>query len=278
MIKGSLKIFEADKLDENIRLEVDKVEKYLQGVLSNKTNYDVALNFLTIIAERFQELGIYSDIYYKIQYFKHKLIDETLSKDVSLACSDLNDIYLECIRKRDIYNAYRMLHYYKEKNPNDVSFYELCLAQLYVKLSQFELAESLFENCKKEQFENPSYIQNLVELEYKKKNYKKVVELLPILDKYVGRASFDSYFYVARAYHYLGLFDKEKEIYSIISSIIGNPVRFEKMLLSNIKQTEIDDTIERPTRRELYSFYKISHFDGNYQVAEKCLKKIKSRF
>ncbi len=240
-------------------------------------HYRRALKILEEASIQFQEMGIYSSIYYRIASMKNRISD--IGKDASENRSKqmLFDVYQECYVKKDYRNAVRMLRYYEALGEDELKVVPLNLAKVYTKLGDFKKAKKYLEDCKDIQYENPHYIAILLEILYKQKKFDSVIRLLPKLEKYDGRSTWEEYILVAKACLILGKENKARNLYMIAKEIAHGR---EKVLYKiEESKTSIDYEKKRhyPTKTNLAILFQIACDEENVEDAESYLNQLLCR-
>lgn len=274
MAKRTLIIFDYHSFDRETQLELNKINQYLTELLYTKRHYHNGMRFMKVIAQKFDELGIRSDIYYKMSSIQN-IID---TKDLSIAKTNFNrhtfDIYLECMNQRDYRNAIKMLKMYQRSNVNNVDFIKLHLASVYTKISQFDQAQILLDEVNLSQQQNPLYYTTLLELFYKRKEYEKVVELFPLIEKYEGYTNYKVYVMLGKSYLHLGKESEAMQIFDIVAKIVKNDNFYERLLDGIKTEIEAEYLKEYPSRRDNYISYQIALDEKDYALAATYLEKV----
>lgn len=269
-----LKIYRKDNLNSDTKREIAELNQQLYQVIYVTKDYDTMIAILEEKAKEFTEKGIYTDIYYKIYNLKNRASDQNISVDILQKIRNIYDVYSECINQKDYRNAARMLHYYQQYTFDEYGTIDLQRAKLYTKLSDFEKAEKYLEQCRKTQEKNPNFVLIQIELFFKKKQYRKVISLLPKLDCYDGRNNYQAYVTVVKACLLEKKYEQAEEVFTIIQGIIEDH-EFAIRLISKIKQDVKKEYCRRfPTQRNIAASFDIACDEGNLEEAEKYLAKL----
>lgn len=277
MSRRGLLIYKHQDYDEATKIEIKKINDYIVDLMENKRHYRNVLRFLKVVASKFEELGIKSDIYYKITSVKNCISTSAVDQVIEFSGQRIFDVYLECTRQKDYRNAVKMLDYYKSANPFNQKFADLHMAYSYIKISSFDEARRILKEIHDDCFENPDYYVALAELEYKTKNYDKVVEILPLLEKYDGYTRFDSYILTGKAYYLLGQMDEANKLFEIAKNIIQDDDFYNRISKKFILDANEEKNSIHPTKGELSVQYQIANDRNDYQKAIDCLTALQDK-
>lgn len=274
MAKRTLIIYDYDSYDIEIRHEMFKINKYLKELLYVKKHYYNSMRFMRLVAEKYNELGIKSDIYYKISNTQNIIDNKNLSTSREIFNCQTFDIYMQCMNRRDYRNAMKMLKLYQDNSLNNSDFIKIHSALVHTKIAQFDEAQSLLDEASISQQENPLYYTVLLEILYKRKEYEKVVELFPLVEKYDGYTNYKLYVTFGKAYLQLGKEQEANQMFDIVRKIVKDDTFANKVLRQIKKVAQEDFTREYPSRRDLYISYQIALDDKNYALAMRYLEKV----
>ncbi len=269
-----LKIYKKEELEEDTKREISKLNKLIDHVIYETKDYASMIAILEEKAKEFDERGIYTDIYYKIYNLKNRESDQNMPTSILKMIRNIYDVYSECINQKDYRNAAKMLRYYQQYSLNNHDRIDLQRAKLYTKLSDFENAEKYLEQCRETQEQNPNYVLVQIELFFKKRQYRKVISMLPKLDRYDGRNTYQAYITIAKACLLEKRDEQAEQVFSIIQGIIEDP-EFCNRLISKIKQN-INQEYSKvfPTQRNIAASFYIAYDENNLEQAEKHLNKL----
>lgn len=274
MAKKTLIVYDYDSYDIETKQEMVKINRYLIDLLYNKKHYHNSMRFMRVIAAKYDELGIRSDIYYKISNTQNIIDNKNLSYTREIINRQTFDIYWECMNQRDYRNAMKMLKLYQVNSLSNPDFIKVHFALIHTKISQFDEAQTLLDETSISQQDNPLYYATLLELLYKRKEYTKVVELFPKIEKYDGYINYRLYVIIGKAYLQLGQENEANHMFNIVSKIVKND-DFANNVLKQIKEEAQYDYLRiYPTRRDNYISYQIAFDSKNYEQAANYLEKV----
>lgn len=272
MSKKSIMVFNYQDLNRETKQELKKINDYLVDLVYQQKKYEKGMRYLTVLARKFEELGYYSDIYYKMTSIQNILDNQHLSKERTVINCQLFDVYLECMTRKDYRNAMKMLKLYQKNNNTD--FIKLHIASVYTRIFQLEKAELILEQIKDTQCENPFYYNTLLELLYKKKEFESVIELFPKVKKYDGCTIYTPYITIGKAYMHLGQEKEANKMFRIVANIIKNN-NLDDIALRGVKEeVKLEETKPHPSRKECDIAYQIAMDEKNYEEAIIYLEKV----
>lgn len=274
MKNKQLLIYDYDSYSEETKTKLQEINNEITEVLYEHYDHEKGYYILYEIKSELEEMGVYSDIYHKLNNTKVILDSRKMNSLNNACCRRIYDVYITCMRQKDYRNAMRMIRCYEEVGKENQSLIDLCYAELYIKISNFAKAKAYLRRCQETNRENPKYYILWAEICFKEKNYEYVTRLIPYIEKYDMRTSLSVYQLIIESYYLLGDEENMNRFYAILQKMFSRKEDFENFAAKAIAIATSNQTCEYPTKRNYIDSFFIALDEGDWDYASYCLTKL----